>query len=93
MVSKILFWSGFGVGVRLWQLGMEMRPLFFRRELYIYPLYATIGGSFGYWLQGVERAQMKLLADRKEKLLAKRRRRDERAGEDAEERSVLSATA
>ncbi|EOD48513.1 NADH:ubiquinone oxidoreductase kD subunit [Neofusicoccum parvum] len=75
MVSKVLFWSGFGVAVRLWQLGMEMRPFFNKGSLWAYPLYATIGGSFGYWLQGVETRQYKLLADRKDALLEKRARR------------------
>merc|ERR1712130_768914 len=28
MVNKILFWSGFGLAVRFWQLGIEMRPFF-----------------------------------------------------------------
>ncbi|KAF2468835.1 uncharacterized protein BDR25DRAFT_326529 [Lindgomyces ingoldianus] len=78
MVHKVLFWSGFGVGVRLWQLGIEMRPLFNKESLWVYPVYASIGGSFGYWLMGVEARQFKMLADRRDALLEKRARRKER---------------
>ncbi|KAF2678520.1 hypothetical protein K458DRAFT_316771 [Lentithecium fluviatile CBS 122367] len=78
MVHKVLFWSGLGVGVRLWQLGIEMRPLFNRESLWVYPVYAGIGGSFGYWLMGVEHRQYKMLADRRDALLEKRARRKER---------------
>jgi len=63
-----------GVAVRLWQLGIEMRPLFGRDALWAYPLFASVGGSFGYWLQGVEQRQLKILTDRRDRLLEKRRR-------------------
>lgn len=66
--------SSEGVAVRLWQLGIEMRPLFNKESLWVYPIYASIGGSFGYWLMGVEQRQFKLLADRRDSLLAKRAR-------------------
>ncbi|EAS27804.3 NADH-ubiquinone oxidoreductase 14 kDa subunit [Coccidioides immitis RS] len=96
-VHKVLFWSGFGIAVRLWQLGIEMRPFFNRESLWVYPLFATVGGSFGYWLEGVESRQLKMLADRKEMLLEKRRRRAEReAGEPGlskiEEGGMLAST-
>lgn len=55
-----------------------MRPFFQRGALWVYPLFATIGGSFGYWLQGVEYRQMKMLQQRKEIVIEKRRRRAER---------------
>ena len=64
--------------MRLWALGIEMRPLFSRRNLWIYPIYAGIGGSFGYWLQGVEERQNQIIADRRDRLLEKRKRREER---------------
>ncbi|KIW00061.1 uncharacterized protein PV09_08405 [Verruconis gallopava] len=79
MVSKILFWTGFGVAVRLWQLGLEMRPLFGKTYLWTYPVYAAVGGSFGYWLTGVESRQLAVLEERKQRLLEKRRKRDELA--------------
>ncbi|KAJ5499553.1 NADH-ubiquinone oxidoreductase 14 kDa subunit [Penicillium expansum] len=44
----------------------------------VYPLFAGVGGSFGYWLQGVESRQLKMLAQRREAILEKRRRRDEK---------------
>ncbi|KAI4205139.1 MAG: hypothetical protein LQ348_001201 [Seirophora lacunosa] len=78
MVHKILFWSGFGVAVRLWQLGIEMRPLLARESLWVYPIFAGVGGSFGYWMSGVERRHVEVLADRKNRLLEKRKRRAER---------------
>ncbi|KAL1953272.1 hypothetical protein VTO42DRAFT_3334 [Malbranchea cinnamomea] len=88
-IHKVLFWSGFGIAVRLWQLGIEMRPLFNKESLWVYPLFATVGGSFGYWLEGVESRQLKMLAERKEMLLEKRKRRAEC---EARESSALSQT-
>lgn len=55
-----------------------MRPLFNRSSLWVYPLYGGAGGLFGYWLMGVEERQMGILADRRDRLLAKRKRRAER---------------
>lgn len=85
-----------GIGVRLWQLGIEMRPFFRQKELWVYPFFGGIGGSFGYWLQGVEQRQMKILAERRDSLLAKRTRRAEREAksgdERVEEQGVLAAT-
>ncbi|EME86227.1 uncharacterized protein MYCFIDRAFT_59409 [Pseudocercospora fijiensis CIRAD86] len=78
MVNKILFWSGFGLAVRFWQLGIEMRPFFQRENWIIYPIYGTLGASFGYWLQGVENNQMRYLGDARQRLIEKRRRRQER---------------
>ncbi|KAI9698772.1 MAG: hypothetical protein M1836_003882 [Candelina mexicana] len=94
MVHKILFWSGFGVAVRLWQLGLEMRPFFNKESLWVYPLFAAVGGSFGYWLMGVESRQMKILADRRTSLLEKRRRRAEREGlpDKVEEGKILGSS-
>jgi hypothetical protein len=57
-----------------------MRPFFRKQELWVYPFFGGIGGSFGYWLQGVERKQMKILAERRKSLLEKRARRAEREG-------------
>jgi hypothetical protein len=55
-----------------------MRPLFNKESLWVYPVYAGIGGSFGYWLMGVENRQFRLLADRRDQLLEKRARRKDR---------------
>lgn len=82
MVHKILFWAGMGVATRLLQLGIEMRPFFQRGGLWVYPMFAGIGGSFGYWLKGVEDRQMKMLAQRKQIVVEKRRRRAEREERD-----------
>jgi len=64
--------------VRFWQLGLEMRPFFNKESLWAYPLFGGIGASFGYWLQGVEERQMKILGARKMSILEKRARRAER---------------
>ncbi|KAI9721132.1 MAG: hypothetical protein M1828_005238 [Chrysothrix sp. TS-e1954] len=85
MVHKVLLWSGFGIAVRLWQLGIEMRPLFNRGSLWAYPLYAGVGGSVGYWLIGVEERQEKFLTDKRDSLLAKRRRLAERIRQSGDE--------
>lgn len=63
----------------------------------MYPLFAGIGGSFGYWMQGVESRQIKMLQQRKEILIEKRRRRAEREAAaansgDTETVGVLAAT-
>jgi hypothetical protein len=55
-----------------------MRPFFNKESLWAYPVFAAAGGSFGYWLTGVESRQMKLLAQRRESVLEKRKRRAER---------------
>ncbi|KAF2764699.1 hypothetical protein EJ03DRAFT_331602 [Teratosphaeria nubilosa] len=78
MVNKILFWSGFGLAVRFWQLGIEMRP--FLSNPIAYPIYGTIGAAFGYYIQGVENNQMRYLRETRDRLLEKRRRRAEREG-------------
>jgi len=57
-----------------------MRPLFNRSSLWVYPVYASIGGSVGYWLSGVESRQINFLSQRREALMDKRRRRAEREG-------------
>ncbi|KAG9250899.1 uncharacterized protein F5Z01DRAFT_677394 [Emericellopsis atlantica] len=79
MVSRIAFWSLFGVGVRFWQMGIEMRPFFQRSNLWVYPIYAAGGASFGYWLQGVDDKQTALLTERKNRLLEKRAKRAQEA--------------
>lgn len=71
-----------GVATRLGQLAIEMRPFFQRGGLWVYPMFAGIGGSFGYWLKGVEDRQMKMLAQRKQTVIEKRRRRAEREERD-----------
>lgn len=63
--------------MRFWQLGIEMRPFFTRNTWWVYPVYASIGGGFGYYLQGVEGRQLSYLAERRATLAEKRRRRDE----------------
>ena len=71
-----------------------MRPFFNKESLWAYPVFAAAGGSFGYWLTGVENRQMKVLSDRRNRLLEKRRRRAEREGtaaQGAEDRGVSSA--
>ena len=58
-----------------------MRPIIYRQGLWIYPVYAAVGASFGYWLQGVDDKQTAILNARKETILAKRARRAEREKE------------
>ena len=65
-----------------------MRPFIQRKTIIGYPIFASISGAFGYYLQSVEQNQNKLLNERKQRLLAKRARQAER---DAEEGSVVLA--
>ncbi|KAK3899926.1 NADH2 dehydrogenase [Staphylotrichum tortipilum] len=77
-IDRILFWTGFGVVVRVFQLGIEMRPFFHPKILWGYPLFGAVGGSFGYWVQGVDERQVAHLQERKQSILDKRARRAER---------------
>ena len=81
MVHRIAFWSCFGLAVRFWQVGIEMRPFFNKSSLWVYPVYAAGGASFGYWLQGVDDRQTKVLNERKALLLEKRARKAQRDAE------------
>jgi len=85
MVHKVLFWTGFGLAVRVWQLGLEMRPFFNKESLWVYPLFGGVGASFGYWLQGVDERQQRILGARRTALLEKRARRAEREAAEAAE--------
>lgn len=64
-----------------------MRPLFNKNSLWVYPLYAGIGGGFGYWLLGVEDRQVKFLNEKRDSLLEKRRRQAER---DSQEQGTVA---
>ena len=55
-----------------------MRPFFTRNELWAYPLFGGIGASFGFYLQGLSQRQREILNERKQSLLEKRQRREER---------------
>ena len=72
-----------------------MRPFFNRESLWVYPLFASVGGSFGYWLQGVEKRQLRVLGERRDSLLEKRRRRAQQNEEavTADSKADLSNTA
>ncbi|TKX22034.1 hypothetical protein C1H76_5667 [Elsinoe australis] len=80
MVHKVLFWGGFGIAVRLWQLGIQMRPFFNKEALWAFPAYGGVGAAFGYWLKGVDDNQNRILAEQRERLIERRRRRAELAG-------------
>ncbi|GAP91418.2 putative NADH2 dehydrogenase subunit 14K [Rosellinia necatrix] len=83
MVHRVVFWTGFGLAVRVWQLGLEMRPFFNRGSLWAYPVFAGVGASFGYWLQGVDERQSAVLEERKRLILDKRARKAARDAEAA----------
>jgi hypothetical protein len=76
-----------GLATRIWQLGLEMRPLFNKESLWAYPLFGGVGASFGYWLQGVESKQLSILGARRTALLEKRARRAEREAAAVKEES------
>jgi len=87
MVHKVLFWTGFGLAVRAWQLGLEMRPFFNKESLWAYPLFGGVGASFGWWLQGVDNRQQTILGARRMAILKKRERRAQREAAAATEES------
>jgi hypothetical protein len=70
MVSKILFWSGFGTRAQNTPSNTSLS----------FPIYGLVGASFGYWLQGMEDNQMRYLGETRDRLIEKRRRRAEREG-------------
>ncbi|KHJ32803.1 putative nadh-ubiquinone oxidoreductase 14 kda [Erysiphe necator] len=78
MVHNAIFWGGFGLAVRFWQLGLEMRPLISKNNLWAYPLFGGVGASFGWWLEGVGIRQKTMILERKKILLEKRARRDKK---------------
>ncbi len=56
----------------------------FLKHLAAFPIYAGVGASFGYWLQGVDERQTAVLAERKAAILEKRARRAQREAEGLE---------
>lgn len=89
-------WLSAGIATRFVQLGIEMRPFFQRGNLWVYTLFAGVGGSFGYWMKGVEDRQVKMLHQRKQIIIEKRRRRAERelaeGGNGGEHTGILAST-
>ncbi|KAL7270917.1 hypothetical protein RUND412_006360 [Rhizina undulata] len=75
---SIAGWALFGVAVRWWQLGIEMRPFLAKNAIMGYPIYGAVAAGFGYWIGGVEQRQMNILNGRREKLLEKRKRQAEK---------------
>jgi hypothetical protein len=73
------------------QLGIEMRPFFQRGALIWYPVFGSIGASFGWWMTGVEQRQVQLLQQRKNILIEKRKRRAEREAAGEEPGGALTA--
>ena len=67
-----------------------MRPFFQRGSLWVYALFGGVGGSFGFWMKGVEDRQVKMLQQRKAILIEKRKRRGERELAAAGDRDALS---
>ncbi|KAK3995617.1 hypothetical protein QBC44DRAFT_20291 [Cladorrhinum sp. PSN332] len=90
MVSRVIFWTGFGLATRFWQLGIEMRPFFHKKTLWVYPVFGATGAAFGYWLQGVDERQTAVLEERKKSILEKRARR---AAREASQSPVAEAVA
>ncbi|KAI3390996.1 hypothetical protein diail_8278 [Diaporthe ilicicola] len=84
MVSRVLFWAGFGVATRMWQLGLQQIPITTRSLLWAYPVFAGCGASFGYWLETVDQKQTAMISERKDSILAKRARRAAREAEAVE---------
>jgi len=61
-----------------------MRPFLNRKAMLGFPIFAGVGASFGYWLQGVDERQTAVLAERKAAILEKRARRAQREAEGLE---------
>ena len=81
MLMTFLIKLQLGFAARWMQLGIQQYRPFARDKLWGYPVYGAVAAGVGYWLEGVEQRQMKMLNDRKESLLAKRARAAERERE------------
>ncbi|WVN85349.1 uncharacterized protein L203_100494 [Cryptococcus depauperatus CBS 7841] len=72
LLTSILGFSAFGLGVRCLQLGIQKRPIF---EAFHGHVYSMIGfGILGAGMYHVELKQTELLAQKKEVLLKNRER-------------------
>ncbi|KAG8906797.1 hypothetical protein FRB99_006064 [Tulasnella sp. 403] len=71
LLNNILGFSAFGIGVRAFQLGIQKRSL--TSNPLAYGLSALGFGAFGYMVDGWEKRQVELIAE-KEELLKERRK-------------------
>ncbi len=55
-----------------------MQPILHKNTLWAYPVFATCGASFGYWMQSIDEKQTAMLNERKQGILEKRARRAQR---------------
>lgn len=85
--TDLTFFQLPGVATRAWQLGLQLTSPFKRSALWGYPVFATCGAGFGYWIQGVDEKQVSIIEERKQIILEKRARRA------AREREVAGVTA
>jgi hypothetical protein len=71
-----------------------MVPIFERTGLWAFPVYAGVGASFGYWLENVGKKQDRLLSERRDQLLEKRRRlaQNEGGSSSAGDEAILAGT-
>lgn len=76
----------------MWQLGLQKIPMFHRKELWGYPLFASVGAGVGYWFQDVDAKQTAILDKRKAILLEKRARRAEREAVAAAAEATVSSS-
>ena len=61
-----------------------MRPFMTKQAWLGFPIFAAVGGSFGYWLEGVDQRQTELLQGRKASIIEKRARRAAREAQSEE---------
>jgi hypothetical protein len=62
-----------------------MRPLFQRSTIIGYPIFASVSGALGYYLEDMGTRQAAILEERKAQLLAKRARQQKRETSEAGE--------
>ncbi|KAG8982762.1 hypothetical protein FRB95_007604 [Tulasnella sp. JGI-2019a] len=70
VLSNVLGFAAFGVGTRMFQLGLQKRPL--TAGPAAYAAAAAAFGAFGYWVDGVEIRQLQMIHE-KEDMLRERR--------------------
>jgi len=59
LLSNVLGFAAFGVGARMWQLGIQKRPI--ASGPAVYAILATAFGTVGYWAEDIEKRQIQLI--------------------------------
>ncbi|KAJ9062373.1 hypothetical protein DSO57_1029194 [Entomophthora muscae] len=74
-IGYIVGGAFFGLGVRVYSLALQIRPIF--SAPYVHAGYAGIGMGLAYWMQTVNERNDALLNDRRKRLTERREKRQQ----------------